>query len=161
MDKFVIEPANRVAATQLAPALRLSDKIEIWRASGMTPLDALLDSIAVSDEDMCWVAKLNGHPVAMFGANDVTPEGEEPHLVGGIWLLASPGIYTNKKNFMTHCKNYIKIMHERYEFLTNFIDAENLITMAWLPRLGFIPMNRVEEFGHAKLPFIQYLSKRK
>jgi hypothetical protein len=161
MDKFVIEPANRVAATQLAPALRHCDKLEIFRASGMTALDALLDSIAVSDEDMCWVAKLNGHPVAMFGVNDVTPEGEDPQLVGGIWLLASPGIYTNKLDFMRHCKDYLAVMHERYEYLTNFIDEDNIVTMQWLPRLGFIPMNRVAEFGHAKLPFVQYLSKRK
>lgn len=161
MEKFVIEPANRVAATQLAPHLRAVDQLEIYRASGMEPLDALLDSIAVSDEDMCWVAKLRGQPVAMFGVNDVTPEGEDPHLVGGIWLLASNGIYQNKKDFMRHCKHYLKVMHSRYDYLTNFIDEANLVTMAWLPRLGFVPVQRVADFGHAKLPFIQYLSQRK
>ena len=161
MTKFTVEPANRVAATQLAPALRHCDKLEIYRASGMNPLDALLDSVLVSDEDMCWVARLNGLPVAMFGANDITPEGETPQLVGGIWLLASPAIYTNKLDFWRKCREHLAIMHTRYEFLTNFVDESNLVTMQWLPRLGFLPMQRVEEFGPAKLPFIQYLSKRK
>lgn len=159
MEKFVIEKANRVAATQLAPALRHADKLEIYRASGMDSLDALLDSIAVSDEDMCWVAKLNGHPVAMFGANELFPD--DPGNVGGIWLLASPGIYTNKLAFMRCCKEYLAVMHEKYEYLTNYVDEANLVTMQWLPRLGFKPVHREEEFGHAKLPFIQYVSQRK
>lgn len=124
----------------------------------MKPLDALLDSIEVSDEDMVWAATLNRHPVAMFGANRLTTEGGG---IGGIWLLASPGIYTNRRDFMRKCRKYLAIMHERYRYLTNFVDADNLITMQWLPRLGFRPCQRVEDFGFAKTPFIQYVSERK
>ncbi len=152
--KFEIRPAGRVYANQLAPHLRVTDKIEIWASSGFAPLEALLDSIEMSDEDMRWCATLNGLPVAMFGANKLQDN------VGGIWLLASPGIYTNKLDFMRHCKSHLAIMHERYEFLTNFIDERNLPTMCWLPRLGFLPVQKVEEFGYGKLPFIQYVSKR-
>ncbi len=82
---------------------------------------------------MCWAATLNGLPVAMFGANRLSEE------IAGIWLLASPGIYTNKRDFMRKCRDHIVIMHERYEYLTNFIDARNLPTQRWLPRLGFKP----------------------
>jgi hypothetical protein len=152
--KFEIVPAGRVYANQLAPHLRHGDKIEVWASSGMKPLDALLDSLEVSDDDMCWAATLNGLPVAMFGANKLQDN------VGGIWLLASHGIYTNKMDFWRKSKQYLAIMHERYEFLTNFIDERNLTTMMWLPRLGFRPVQRVEEFGFGKLPFIQYVSKR-
>lgn len=164
MEKFEIRPASRVHCTQLAPRLRVTDKVEIYRASGMSPLDALLDSIRVSDEDMCWTALLSGHPVAMFGANklnieDATPEFEDLSL-GGIWLLASPAIYTNKIDFHRCAKKYLKIMHERYEYLMNFIDIDNLPTQAWLPRLGFRPAALDEEFGFARHPFIQYVSKR-
>jgi hypothetical protein len=154
MKGFEIVPAGRVYANQMAPHLREGDKIEIWASSGMEPLDALLDSIEVSDEDMCWVATLNGLPVAMFGANPLA-DG-----VGGIWMLCTPAIYTNKVDFMRKCKQYLAIMHERYEFLTNFVDERNLTSMYWLPRLGFKPVQRVEEFGFGKLPFIQYVSKR-
>lgn len=154
MERFEIVPAGRVAATQLAPHLRISDQIEVWAASGMRPLDALLDSIEVSDEDMCWTATLNRHPVAMFGANRLCEE------IGGIWLLASPAIYTNKRDFMRHCKAYLAKMHERYEYLTNFVDARNLPTQAWLPRLGFKPCQKVDDFGFEGVPFIQYVSQR-
>jgi hypothetical protein len=99
----------------------------------------------------------------MFGCNNVKPEGVPEYegvTIGGIWLLATPGIYENKIDFMRNCKKYLRIMHERYEFLTNFIDAQNVPSMTWLPRLGFRPCARVEHYGHARVPFIQYVSKR-
>lgn len=155
MRKFEIVPAGRVYATQLAPHLRLSDLIEIECTSGQAPLDALLESVRLSDDDMCWAALDQGLPVAMFGANSL--EGEK---IGGIWLLASYGIYRNKKDFMRKCKKYLAKMHERYEWLTNFIDEENLITRRWLEKLGFKPVQRIENFGVGRRPFIQYVSKR-
>lgn len=160
MEKFEVVPATRVTATQLAPRLRHSDVLEIWRASGMKPLDALLDSVQVSDADMCWAATLRRHPIAMFGANPLVDDDGDGESIGGIWLLASPAIYTNKRNFMHHCRSHLAIMHERYRYLTNFVDADNLITQQWLPRLGFTPVQRVEDFGEAKTPFIHYVSRR-
>jgi len=160
MEKFEIRPASRVHCTQLAKRLRPSDTLEIFRASGQSGLEALLDSIRVSDEDMMWTAFLSGHPVAMFGANDITPENDNPNTVGGIWMLCSPAIYTNKLDFMRTCQKYLAVMHTRYEYLTNFIDADNVPSMIWLPRLGFLPMQKVP-FGPQNLPFIQYVSRRK
>jgi len=122
----------------------------------MEPLEALLASIDASDEDMAWCATLNGLPVAMFGANQLT----EDNVVGGIWMLCTPDIYTNKFDFMRHCKNYLAVMHTRYEYLTNFIDARNLPSMTWLPRLGFRPCAQVDDYGYEKVPFVQYVSQR-
>jgi hypothetical protein len=153
---FEIVPAGRVYANQMAPHLRISDKIEIMASSGQQPLEALLDSVGVSDEDMCWAAMLNRLPVAMFGANQLT----EDNMVGGIWMLCTPAIYTNKLDFMRKCKEYLAVMHERYEYLTNFIDERNLPSMQWLPRLGFRPCARVETYGIEGIPFIQYVSQR-
>ena len=163
MEKFEIVPAGRVYANQMAKYLRPCDRLEVYRASGLQPLEALLESVRLSDDDMCWAATLNKLPVAMFGANDITPKDDPNYddvTVGGIWLLATPGIYTNKLDFMRHCKHYLAVMHERYEFLTNFVDADNIPTLMWLPRLGFRPMQEVRDYGFARLPFIQYLSKR-
>lgn len=155
MERFEIVPASRLYANQLAPHLRTTDVMEIWASSGLRPLPALLDSIEVSDDDMCWVATLNKLPVAMFGANRLSEE------IGGIWLLASPAIYTNTLDFMRKCKIQLEVMHERYRYLTNFIDARNLPTQRWLPHLGFRPVLKVDKFGYEELPFIQYVSERK
>ncbi len=163
MEKFEIVPAGRVYANQMAPHLRPGDVMEVQRSSGLNPLDALLESVRLSDDDMTWAALYNKLPVAMFGCNNVKPEDDPLFAgvtIGGIWLLATPGIYHNKLDFMRCCKEYLAVMHERYEFLTNFIDAQNVPSMSWLPRLGFRPVQQVDEYGYAKLPFIQYLSKR-
>ena len=154
MTQFEIVPATRVTAHQLAPVLRVTDKVEVWASSGMHPLEALLDSLDASDDDMCWAATLNRLPVAMFGVNHLDED------IGGIWLLASYAIYTNKLDFMRHCKRQLAVMHERYEWLTNFVDSRNLPTLQWLPRLGFLPVQEVEKYGFEQVPFIQYVSKR-
>lgn len=163
MEKFEIVPAGRVYANQMAKYLRPGDKLEAYRASGLNPLEALLESVRLSDDDMCWVALIHKLPVAMFGANDICPEGEPAYegvTIGGIWMLATPAIYTNKLDFMRCCKEFLALMHTRYEFLTNFVDADNVPSMAWLPRLGFRPAAQVDDYGYARTPFIQYVSKR-
>jgi hypothetical protein len=157
MSKFEIVSADRNMANQLAPHLKLADRREIMASSGMEPLEALLESIAVSDEDMCWAATLNEIPVAMFGANKLTDD----NLVGGIWLLTSDKIALYPLDFMRHCKEGLTFMHKRYEYLTNFIDARNMPSMRWLPRLGFRPCQKIEKYGFAGAPFIQYVSQRK
>ncbi len=159
MENFEIRPASRVHATQLAPRLRSTDALEIYRASGVNAFDGLVESVAVSDDDLSWTALLNGHPVAMFGANELVNDGTED-TIGGIWLLASPAIYTNKRDFHRNSIKYLDKMHERYKYLTNFVDADNIPTQQWLPRLGFRPVQVVEEFGPFNHKFIQYVSER-
>lgn len=154
-QKFEIVPATRTHANQLAPYLRACDVVEVKLASGMSPRPALLESLQVSDDDMCWTVLLDGHPVGMFGANPI--EGEK---VGGIWLLASVGIYKNKLDFQRKSRRYLKQMHERYEYLTNFVDEQNLVSRRWLQQLGFLPVQVIEDFGVGKRPFIQYVSRR-
>lgn len=60
MEKFKIVPAGRVYANQMAPHLRPGDVMEVYRASGLDPLEALLESIELSDDDMCWAAHTKG-----------------------------------------------------------------------------------------------------
>jgi len=160
MERFEIVPAGRVYANQMAPQVRTTDRVEVYRSSGHDIHRALLDSVDSSDEDMCWAALYNKLPVAMFGANNLYPGEGEDHGVGGIWLLATPGIYRNKLDFMRQCKKYLAVMHTRYEYLTNFVDADNIPTLRWLPRLGFRPADAIEEYGHSRTPFIQVVSKR-
>ena len=162
MERFEIVPAGRVMANQMAPHVRDSDKLEVYRASGMDIRSALLESVDLSDDDMCWAALWQGLPVAMFGANEIKVEGDGPFSdlsIGGIWLLATPTIYINKLDFMRKCRKYLALMHERYEYLTNFVDAQNVQTLMWLPRLGFRPAQEIP-YGPQKLSFIQYVSRR-
>lgn len=163
MERFEIVPAGRVYANQMANHVRDTDKLEVYRASGQDIRSALLDSVDLSDDDMCWAALWNKLPVAMFGANKLEIEGDGPYSdlsIAGIWLLATPGIYRNKLDFHRCAKKYLAIMHERYEYLTNFVDADNLPTLMWLPRLGFRVAQECPNFGVDGSTFIQMVSKR-
>lgn len=163
MEKFDIVPAGRVMANQMANRVRATDVLEVYRTSGQDIRSALLDSVDASDEDMCWAALYNGLPVALFGANNITPEDvpeEQRESIGGIWLLATPGIYNNRVDFHRNAQKYLAIMHERYEYLTNFVDADNVPSLQWLAALGFRAARYIEDFGHARTPFFQMVSKR-
>lgn len=149
---FQIYPATRADAISLAPRLRESDVREMMAGYGLEPVIGLLESLQVSDPDMCWVAKLGTLPVAMFGVNHIG------HDMGGIWMLASDDIYSNKRDFMRHCWNHLMLMHTRYKYLTNFVDVRHQSALRWLRKLGFDAVQFVPEFGHERRPFIQYVS---
>ena len=51
-------------------------------------------------------------------------------------------------------------MHERYEYLTNFIDADNIPTIDWLRALNFRAARVIDNYGVDGSPFIQFASKR-
>jgi hypothetical protein len=153
--KLTVERATEWHAHDLAPWLRPSDRQEIRAYSGRKPLEALLLSLDASDDDMCWaVLDNNGYTIAMFGANRLNDHW------GGIWLLGSHEIATNKRDAWVLMKTYLDIMHERYAVLTNFIDARNEITLRWLPKLGFKPLQAVPDFGVEQRLFIQFASFR-
>lgn len=154
--KYEIVKADRAFAKALAPVMRDVDKTEVFLASGLAPEAALLESIEASDDDMCWGAVYDGRPCAMFGANSMIPEAG----LGGIWLLASDDIYKNKRDFLRCCVRALDYMHTRYQYLTNFIHAENAVTIAWLEWLGFMNVKDIPEFGPGRAHFIQYLSVR-
>lgn len=148
---FRVRPATLHDAQSLAPRLRESDVIEVKRVSGMDPEDALVDSLRVSDWDMVWAAVLDDEAEAMFGANNING------VWGGIWMLGSDRIYENIPSFWKHCRHYLGVMHQRYEFLTNFVDVHHHSANRWMLKLGFEPFELVEINGH---PFIQYISER-
>lgn len=149
---FQIYPATRSDAVSLAPRLRQSDKDEMMAAYGVEPMPALLESLKVSDLDMCWAAHLDGDVQVMFGVNDIG------NATGGIWMLGTDAIYTHRRNFMRHCLQYLQLMHERYPYLTNFVDVRHQAALRWMRKLGFEAVQFLPEFGHEGRPFIQYVS---
>lgn len=149
-----VEVATAQHAHDLAPRLRDQDLAEIRATSGEEPLAALLHSLRVSDPDMVWAALEGDETVALFGANRIT------HRWGGIWLLGSEGIRRNKAEAWQIMRAYLAEMHLRYEVLTNFIDVRNTVSLAWLERLGFVPLQAIPDYGVEGRLFIQYASHR-
>jgi len=152
--EFKIRPARLEDADSLTPRLRDSDILEIHRSSYGPVDDALLQSIRYSDPDMCWAATLDGQVEVLFGANALQAG------LGGIWMLGSDRIYDAPRSFLKHCKSYLRFMHTRYPYLTNFVDVEHTSANKWMRRLGFQAVQFIPDHGPMGHPFIQYISER-
>ena len=150
--EFKVRLATRKDARALAPRLRESDKREIYRSSGMWPEQALVESVAASDWDMCWAAELDGSVEVIFGVSRLSEQ------LGGIWMLGSDRIYDAPRDFYKKCQRYLMVMHQRYPALTNFVDVEHTSSHRWLTKLGFERL-RVAPYGPEQWPFIQYISE--
>lgn len=150
--KIEIVPATPDHAHLLAPNLRQKDKDEVMASGGREPLEALLRSVELSDDDLCWTALLDGHPEVMWG---VAGNDDQPNL-GCAWLLSSEEMYRIKGRFIKESHHYVSIMHERFDTLFNYVHAVNLRSQQWLEHLGFLAIDREEEYGVGKQPFILY-----
>lgn len=147
-----IRKATQDDAISLAPRLKQADVDEVMASSGLNPLDALTESVAVSDQDMVWCATLNGRPEIIWGVRGVGPD------LGGVWLLSSEEIMGIRRRFMQESIEYVRRMHTRYQILFNYVDIRNTVSLEWLRRLGF-------KFGEVVLqgssyPFITIYSDR-
>ena len=103
---------------------------------------------------MVFAVLYDGEPVAMFGCNKLTDE------IGGAWLLATDGIYSNKRDFIIKSREMLDLFHTRYDYLTNFIDTRNTTSIKWLRSMGWVTVQQLPEYGVGRKPFVQMLSHR-
>ncbi|HVJ44378.1 MAG TPA: phage protein Gp13 family protein [Dongiaceae bacterium] len=82
---------------------------------------------------------------------------------GIIWMLASPDIASPeiRREFIQRSREMCDRLHERYTVLTNYIDARNTLHLRWLKWCGFEIVNTVQEFGHGRLPFHEFVRIKK
>lgn len=116
----------------LAVNLRQSDVEEIAASSQLTPMEALMGSVRVSERG--WIIRVDGEPVCIFGA---APSG----LPGGgiVWMLGTPRM-DERRVALSICRNfrpYLDELHRKWPVLWNNIDARNQKSMDWLRWGGF------------------------
>lgn len=139
----------------VANNLRVADVEEVRAATGMDPRLALPLS-AAGREILAAGLCHNDRAEILFGV-DPWPDTED---VGIIWMLSTPEIYDYPVEFVVRTKELLDKFHERYELLTNFIDARNEKHIKWLSWMGFKKLRRVESFGAQSLPFIEFARYR-
>jgi RimJ/RimL family protein N-acetyltransferase len=152
-------PATYQHVEDLAPRMRLRDKEEVLASGGFEPHAALLQSLAYSDPDLCWTAVRTdtNTPVSMFGA---APLIRGFTGMGAIWLLSSEEINQFHRPAWVLSMRHLALMHERYPVLTNYVDLRNAVSLNWLEKLGFRPVEIAVEYGTESRPFMRYESTR-
>ena len=117
----------RIATTDdiayISQHLRESDKKEIWASHRRLPQDLLL----LSFESFC---AADARPFCLFGCN-------EERNVGVPWLLATDEINFHSTFFLRQSRRILALWLDNYEMLTNYIHAENTLSIEWLKWLGF------------------------
>jgi ribosomal protein S18 acetylase RimI-like enzyme len=83
---------------------------------------------------VCWTAKIDGRPEAMFGVHT----SDFLYGEGQIWLLGTDVLARNGKSLVRLGRTYTKALFDHYTLLHNRVHADNEKAIRWLARLGFV-----------------------
>jgi hypothetical protein len=145
-----VRPARPEDARDLAPRLRPADVREIRALRGEEPSRVLEEGLAWSTA--CFAAEDDaGLLVALFGAG---PDGGQD-AAGLIWLLASPELERNGRDFLRQCRHWVDRLHEHCPRLGNVVDARNDVHLRWLAWCGFTVVRRLEGHGVERRTFLE------
>lgn len=147
--KITIEPATVGMATYIGQNLRRSDREEVMASHGHDPVEAAVQSVLCSRFAYCGLA--DGVPFYLFGMRD----GTAVHPVGVVWGLGTDEVLHHAKSFWPASVNFIAFCRGHVERLENHVDVRNVVSVAWLKRLGF-RFEAPVPFGTSGLPFMRF-----
>lgn len=138
----------------LAPKIRQSDRNEVLASHGLSDMERILNNArSFSHEAYAWI--IDGEPIAAFG---VAP-GSYLQSFGIPWMLGTEEICgSNAINFLRNSKIIINYWLSRWDYLENYVDARNEISLRYLKFLGFV-IDEPIPFGVQKLPFHRFYMK--
>lgn len=139
-------PATADHAAELAQTMRQADVDEVWAATGMRPLEGLLESLGATSDPRTGL--IDGEVACMCGI--VSPSVLS--TTGVPWLLSSNKVDSAGLSFAKGCKAYFKGYTRDFDLLVNFVDARHEQAIRWLKWLGFT-IHPAEPFGPFSMDF--------
>lgn len=113
----------------IAANMRVADVQEL-EALGRAPLHALSDALKLGGaRGVC--RKPDGEPICIYGLV------EREAGVGVPWMLGTPAVQQYRKSFIECSRRVVADMVEQYPLLINIVDSRNVVSHAYLRRLGF------------------------
>lgn len=131
MVKVDIVPASKEHIPFIAQNMRQADRDEVMAASGRSPKEALLYSLAHSD--MAWTGLTDDEPAVMFGAGTINML----YRIGAPWLLGTDQVKTHYRIFLRSSVLWKSHLLSQYNELHNMVDDRNEVSKRWLVWLGF------------------------
>ena len=139
---------------KLRHRIRKEDNDETLASCGAEASIALKYSFLCSE--LCWVVVHNGVVSAMLGVSpDTSGDGK-----GSPWLLASDDFANLNKYILRHCRTFIGIMWEEFNYLENWVDDRNETSKRWLKWCGFT-IEEPEPYGVEGRLFRRFWTKEK
>lgn len=126
----------------MAPRLRRADCEEIAAYSGLSPLEGLSKSKAVSH--LSYTILNDGEPVAMYGG---TVDGPGK---ANVWMLATPKIEDRSIQFLRLSRSQIDGFQKELNasFIYAIADPRNTLHQMWLLYTGFSLGQMIEVRGN-------------
>lgn len=147
MAHVEIHKATVADAEVMAPRMREADALEVYRAAGFAPMEALIRSMMESD-GRAHALYFDGEPAAMFGL--VRPEVLGP--LGIPWLLTTDAFGKHPVTAFRIAKAMISEWSKECPVLLQMVDEEYVSARHFLKRLGFTIHPPVPH-GVARAPF--------
>ena len=144
-------PATMDDVRYLAPRLRPADQAEVRAFTGLPAAVALQGCLEASDRTFVGCTE-DGEPGVLWGTQPVPGVRE----VGWIWMVGSDLMVRHRWEFLAQAKRFLPLAHERYPILTNHVDERNAVHIRWLRWMGFSFLRRIEQWGAAGIPFIEF-----
>lgn len=156
MKPTFVRPATMDDVVFVANNLRDADRQEVLASVGIEPSVALPPFVAEGREVYAAGLCEDNRAEVLFGYDPIF----DVDRAAVCWLLSTPRIYEHPVEFMVRSKQIFEEAHQRYDLLTNFIDARNTRHIKWLQWMGFVMLRKVDKFGYQGLPFIEFASFR-
>lgn len=156
MKPTFTRPATLADAHDVARRLRQPDRDEVLAAGGVSAEFILPSFVDRGSEVYASGIEELGRPEVLFGVSPIV--GVDRGAT--IWLLGTDTLFDYPVEFAVNSRIWFERFHERYDLLTNFIDARNERHLKWLKWLGFVAVRQWDRFGAHGLPFIEFASYR-
>jgi hypothetical protein len=151
-----IRKATEEDAAELAARMRPEEVAEVYAMGGVSPLEAITESLRSSDE--AWSLLLDGVLACTWGVAPL-----KNTMLGGksgvAWLLTTPLIERQPKTFWKACIFELHDLLGRWDELVNDIDARHVKAVRWAKRLGF-KLDEARPFGFLRLPFHRFTVRK-
>lgn len=145
--RWTVGPVTAEVVEELARSMRAEDVAEILASDGVSPGQALADSIAVSDR--VYAVYLSGELAFVTGA---APLDHLPGCPACGWLLSSGAVDRHPRGFIEATREIADAFVDEYGVLVQWVDARYEKALRWVRRLGF-DVEDPKPWGRAGLPF--------
>lgn len=156
-NRDFIRPLRQEDVPIVAERLRAADREELKASYGayLSPKTVIQMSVDRSPEPKTVVSPSgSGEPIAILGT---TP----PALIGSggasPWLLGTNAIFNFPRAFVVGGRRYVEEQLAKYDYLENYVDQRNVISIRWLKAIGF-EFDSPKPYGVAKLPFYRFFA---
>lgn len=130
MTEWIILPWNE-SFLELAGRIKEADCRELRASHGIDPLTGLCYSVKNSEK--AYGISLHGRIEGAFGWAHIDDEQASP------WMLTSQELCRTDSNlWIRNGRKWIRIMHQQYDILRNYVDIRNKHSLRWLRLIGFV-----------------------